>query len=862
MQNLAVVKTNHPALERHPLVPTVPLPDREREIAELRAALDAALGGSGRVVLLGGEPGIGKTRLARVIADEAGARGVPVWWARGWEDGSVPAFWVWNTALRRWLDQVGPDPVAAAAGAWGAELAHVFPVLRERLPDLPASGRWESDGARLRVFDLVSRFLAAVARPAGLVVVLDDVHWSDLPSLKLLEFLAADLPDTRLLVVATYRDTEVGREHPFFATLARLASEPTTRRLPVGGLSPAHCARWLALGTPGAAALGEALHRETNGNPFFVGELVRLLADEEDLAEDWEALRVPHGVREVIARRLDRLGAACRATLAVAALVGDRIEAGLLADILGDTPLADHLEHAVRDKILVERVGRPGRYFFAHALIRRVLVDDLARAAWHARIATVLEQHATACDVVTTALVHHLAAAGTTTALRKAVDYACQGAEKAARGLGWEEAVRLYEIALDLGARSGVLDATRAIELRLALARALRGAGDLPAARACCEEVMTACRRTPDPAAFARAALILAGPLPEWGRIEPAVRAALEDACRAGEALDDALRARLYARLAADLIASNQVEEGARVFALCDEASAAARRADDPGALAIALMGTYYAAAMGMRPAAPGGTVPGTQEILEAAEAGEEHEYAAAIRYSRAVALLAIGEPEAFSREVDGLATGAAASRVPEALWLAEALDALRATVQGRFAAAHEAMERAHATGRRAHLPNAAGVYASQRIMWHAAQGRLAEITPELDAFVDTHPGAAGWRPIRALARLAGGDVVAARAEFHDLLAVGLEPAERGVMARCYLAGLAALCVALRDREHAPMLYDSVARRADAWSVDGCQTLGPWALALGGLARLCGRPAEAVRHFETAIRVGRRMGAR
>jgi tetratricopeptide (TPR) repeat protein len=849
-------------------VPTLPLIGREREAGELRAALDAALGGCGRLVLLGGEPGIGKTRLASALADEAGARGVPVWWGRGWEDGSAPAFWSWDTALRRWTDQAGHEAVTAAAGSSAAELAHVFPVLRDRMPRLLPSEASAAEGARFRLFDLVSRFLAALARPAGLVVVLDDVHWADRPSLKLLEFIAADLAEARVLVVATYRDTEVHRRDPFFDTLSRLAREAPTRRLQIGGLSPAHCERWIALaglrGDP--AALGEQLHRETNGNPFFVGEIVRLLAGEgEDLGRGWDPQRVPHSVREVIARRLSRLGDDCRAALAVAALVGDTIEAGMLADLLGGTSLADHLARAERSRIVVERAGRPGQYGFAHALIRRVLVDDLepsTRAAWHARIATVLEAQATASVEVTTELVRHLAAAGTSQALRKAFDHACRGAEQAARGLGWEEAVRLYEIALDLGRRSGLLDPGRAIELRLALARALRGASDVPAARACCEEVMAACRRTPDPETLARAALIHAGPIPEWGRIDPAVRAVLEEAYRRGLPLDDTLRARLSARLAGDLIAANEVEQSARIFALCDEAAAAAQRADSPGVLAIALLGTYTASVIGMRPAAPGGTVPCSEDILAAAEAGGEHEYAAAIRYLRAMTLLASGEPEAFSSEVDGLATAAAASRVPEALWLADALAALRATVQGRFADAQEAMERAFATGRRAQLPNAVGVYASQRIMWHAFQGRLAEIAPEIEAFVDAHPRGAGWRPVRALARLAGGDAVAARAEFQGLLAAGIAPAERGVMARSYLMGLAVLCVALRDREHAPLLYDCIANRGDAWSTGGGQTLGPWALALGGLAHLSGRPADAIGHFETAIRLGRRMGSR
>src|SRR5262245_18679292 len=159
-------------------------------------------------------------------------------------------------------------------------------------------------------------------------------------------------------------------------------------------------------------------------------------------------------------------------------------------------------------------------------------------------------------------------------------------------------------------------------------------------------------------------------------------------------------------------------------------------------------------------------------------------------------------------------------------------------------------------------LPNAVGLHAAQRIMLHAFQGRLAEIAPEIETFVAEHPAGAGWRPFRALARLESGDAVAARAEFQDLLAGGLAPAERGVMSRCYLAGLAALCIALRDREHAPALYELMARRPDLWSFDGCETLGPWALLQGGLARLCDRPEDAAAHLETAIQLGRRMGSR
>jgi len=834
----------------------------------MRADLDAALAGNGRVVLLGGEPGIGKTRLASVLAADAESRGVPVWWGRGWEDGSAPPFWPWNTALRGWIDRAGDELVAAAAGSWIAELAHVFPVLRDRLPEAEPNGNWDSDRARFRLFDSVGRFLAGVAGPAGLVIVLDDVHWADHPSLKLLEYVAGDMRGMRLLIVATYRDTEVQRDTPFFATLSRLIRESSTRRIFVAGLSAAHCAQWVAplLGArTDSAALGEALHRETNGNPFFLGEIVHLLASEGSW-ESWEARRVPHGVREVIVQRLQRLGDECRDPLAVAALLGDPFELRTLREILGQDEVADRLQHAADDRILIEVEEQPGHYGFANALIRRVLADELkpsVRASWHARIAAVLEHHAATSEAVASELVRHFAGADTPEGLRKAFDHACAGAERAARGLGWEEAVRLYEVALDVGERSGAVDAERAIELRLALARALRGAGDVAAARACCEEVMVACRRTPRPVLLARAALIHAGPLPEFGRVDPTSRAVLEEAYLGASALDDGMRARLSARLAGDLIAASEVEQGERVLTLCDEAADAARRAGDSGALAMALTGTYYAVALRMRPR--GGTanypVPSLQEILEAAEAGGEYDFAAAVRHLRAATLFALGEAEAFSAEVDGLATLAIATRAPEALWLADALGAMRAAVQGRFVEAHDLAERALSIGRRMQLPNAVGQHMSQRIMLQLLQGRLPEMATELEAFVESHPGGAGWRPLCAIVDLARGDTVAARAEFEALLAVGLRPAESGVMSRCYLAGLALLCIELGDRARAPMLYGQVARQREEWIIDGCQTLGPWALLLAGLALLCDRPADAVRHYEHAIALARRMRA-
>jgi AAA ATPase domain len=856
-----------------------PFVGRERELAELRAALAAALGGRKRLVLVSGEPGIGKTRVAEVAAAEAADSGVPVWWGRGWEDGTAPAFWPWNTALRGWVERSGDEAVLAAAGPLAADLARVFPALQPGTPEPPEPAT-ESEPSRFRLFDAVNRFLAALARTAGLVLVLDDVQWADAASLKLLEFVAADVLPSRLLLVATYRDTEVRREHPFFRTLSRLVSEPLTRRLALSGLSPGECGRYVGLAseTNAAEALGEVLHGETAGNPLFLGELMRLLASEGGLDPAGRIRPLPPGIREVVALRLERLGEECRRLLAVAALVGDTFEGSCLEALLQEpsrsleASVADVLERAVRERILIELDGPARRYAFAHALVRRVFIDESdpsERAAWHGRIAAQLERAAGPHAATLAAqLVWHFAAAGTEQALRKAFTYACSGADQAVRGLGWEAAVRLYTIALELGSRCGALGEEGTIELQLALARALRRAGNVTGARARCREAADDCRRVGRPDLLVRAALIHAGLFPDEGRVDPEARAALEEACQVVDGVDDSLRARLCARLAWDIAAANETEQLDRAVALGAEAVDAARRAGDSGALALALLRAYDVATAG--PSPPAGRArasvpspaPPLREILRVAESAGELELAAQIRHTRAMDCFAAGDAEGFFAEHDALAALAASSRVPEALWTTEIVGAMRATVEGRFAEGRLSSDQALETGCRMQLANAVEAHLDQQIMWYALQGRLAECLPLLSESVARRPERVVWRPFLALARLAAGDEPGARAEFASLVAEASARGEHGVHACAHLAGLAALCVGLRDREEAAVLYDWIAKRSESWVVTGWATLGPWALARGSLARLCGRASDAAAHFAEAIWLGRQMRSR
>ena len=279
---------------------------RQPEMEILTTALEGCLSGQGRMVLLGGEPGIGKTRICQELASYAGQQGVRVLW--GWcyeEEGATP-YWPWIQTIRSYVQQCDAGQLQSEIGPGAADIADVVPEIHGKLTDLKPPPSLEPEAARFRLFDSITTFLKNASRSRPLMLVLDDLHWADRSSLLLLEFLARELGGSALLLIGTYRDVEVSRQHPLSRTLGNLTRERLFQRVHLAGLNREEVSRFLeiASGAIPLPGLVEALQSRTEGNPLFVSEVVRLIGG-QDLGdgEDWDA-RIPEGLTDAIGRRL------------------------------------------------------------------------------------------------------------------------------------------------------------------------------------------------------------------------------------------------------------------------------------------------------------------------------------------------------------------------------------------------------------------------------------------------------------------------------------------------------------------------------------------------------------------------------
>src|SRR6516165_2338224 len=250
---------------------------RDGELGELLAGLDDAACGAGRLFLLAGDPGIGKSRLAGEAAARARDRGFKVAWGRCWEAGGAPAYWPWVQALRALVRGVGREEVVLQLGAGAPFVAQIVAEVAEMLPAVGPPPPMGAEAARFRLFDAVAAFMRNAGAGQPLMVVLDDLHAADAPSILLLRFAARELGDARVLVLGAYRGMELDRGHPLAVALAELSREAATRHVPLSGLDEPGVARLIQeiTGVVPREGVAAAVHRCTEGNPLFVAEVAR-----------------------------------------------------------------------------------------------------------------------------------------------------------------------------------------------------------------------------------------------------------------------------------------------------------------------------------------------------------------------------------------------------------------------------------------------------------------------------------------------------------------------------------------------------------------------------------------------------------
>jgi hypothetical protein len=844
---------------------------RGRELAELRARLEDALAGRGQLVLLAGEPGIGKTRTADELANEARRRHVRVLVGRCYEGEGAPPYWPWVQVLRAYIHDHDPATLQTELGPYAADIAHILPILRERLPSLPALPALAPEQARFRLFDAVTAVLKTAAKREPFVLLLDDLHWADKASALLLSFLAQELGDARMLIVGTYRDVELGRQHPLAEILGDLARQQCVSRIRLHGLDEEEVSHFIE-GTTGRApslALVAAVHRETEGNPLFVTEVVRLLEAEGRLAHPEDAFAgtiiIPQAVREVIGRRLSRLSPACNRVLTLAAVIGREFSLNTMEQASGVTrpDLLTLLDEATAVHILVPVRTAVGRYRFSHALIRETLYDEVStarRVQLHRQIGEALEAlHGGYADArLERQLAHHFFQSAAGGDAERAVRYLVRAAENATTALAFEEAANHYERALQVLELGAPANGERRCALLLALGESQARAGDRPKARESFLGATELARRVSAPESLARAALGFSGPLGAVGVVDRAAVGLLEEALAALPEEDTPLRARVLGRLAVEGYYSDCRSRNA---SLIGQATAMARRVGDVEALGYALTATQRSL---WRAESLADRLATAEEFLQRAEQAGHGELALEARAWRMRSLLEQGDIRAVDGEIEAIARLAQDQRHPFFLLRGTFYRAMRALLDGRFDDAQRLTLEARATGQRVWQEYVGVAAAIQMATLCRTRGPFAALVPVMEGFVAQYPTILGGRAMRAVVYAELGRVGEARHEFDQLASHDFAdlPEDNGA----WLSGIALLaeaCALLGDAPRATLLYELLRPYAHQTVVAGLvDCYGSASRYLGLLATTLARWDDAVQHFTDALAMNARLGAR
>jgi DNA-binding SARP family transcriptional activator len=841
-----------------------PVVGRDEQIDQLRVGLESACGGHGTVFMIGGEAGIGKTKLAGELAREARERGARVVWGRCWEVGGAPAYWPWVQVLRSLMQGRQARDLTSFYSAGARALG----ALISDSADPSANRNIESEGARFQLFDAVALLLAESCDQQPVLVVLDDLHAADTPSLLLLQFVAGQLEDRALMLAGLYRDEDRSEDGALSVCLAALAREHLAHRMRLVGLTAAGTAALIETitGRPVEERVTSRIHGETEGNPLFVGEIVRLLEAEGGLerssAEAKSVVHLPETVRAVIGERLQTLTPRCRELLGKASILGREFavrEVAALTETDGDAVL-ESFDEAIASRILGE-TSSLGRFRFSHALIRDALYDTLGaaeRRGAHLQAGELLEHfYASDPEPHLAELAYHFFEALPAGDPARAVDRARRAGDRAIGLLAYEEAARLYTLALRaLDLQTGETEEHRCA-LLVALGDARARVGDEPAAKEAFLEAARIAAQAGLPILEAHAALGYGGRF-VWARAygDVNVMSLLEGALQSLPGDHSALRVKLMARLSGALRDHASRERRASLSA---QAVELARALDDPATLAYALDGRYSAI---MWPDTAEERLEIADEIYELAQRVGDDERSLQGRIYHALANMELGRVDEVRSELELIAAAAAALRQPAQLWMTVASQADLALFEGRFADAPALIDEALTLGERAQSRDSVLSHRLHLFMLHRETGIGDDVDTMIADGVSRFPARPAFRCALAYLQMSRGDTKPAKAAIDDLSRDDFSAIQRDNEYLFSLSLLADVAGAIGDVQAAAVLYDLLAQygHLNASNLDEIAT-GSVSRPLGALAAAASRWEDAFRHFDAALAHNEEMGA-
>jgi DNA-binding CsgD family transcriptional regulator/tetratricopeptide (TPR) repeat protein len=841
-----------------------PIVGRARELEVFRAAFARMLAGRRQLILISGEPGIGKTRCAEALAEVAEDQGALVLWGRCSEEAGAPPYWPWVQILRAYVDASSLDEVRINMGTAAKDIAALVPELLDsahRAHPTPTAMA-DASSERFRTFDAIRQFLHQATQQVPLTLVLDNLHWADTPSLSLLEFLSQELARSRLLIVGTYRNADASIKTPLLSTLGGLGRDADAARLHLTGLSQeaiSSVAEALCDVSISPAAI-KMIYQRTDGNPLFAIELIKVLIDEgEGAALGKLPARIPAGVHETIARRLARLPDPCNELLGVASVYGRQFSAREIATVTDQEvqQVLIGLEPALQAGILQAQVDASGRYQFTHALIRETIYEDQAtvdRMRLHGRVGDALVRlHTAHLERVLSRIAHHYYESAPLGNTDKAVTFALRAAESAVRVYAYEDALLHYDHAIR------TLDAPElAHDERLARAFILKGGAlyQLGQPQQSIDVLLEALSRT----RVLRSADLLVDALMRLAMSSRHVEQQhfiplLERVLTLLPEVDSVPRAKALATLAFALRTSR---DEVRVQHLVDEATGMLRRCGD----AATRCACYLLAIMALR-GDPGSLdcrlLLGQENIVAAQTTGSADLLADAYHW-QALNYFESGqieELEALLERYDGLSTG----RIGLHPYQAGTHRVTLALLRGEWAGLESRIEALLEIGSKRRPDDAEGVYGAQMFALNRDLGRLHTLAPQIKEMAATASGRM-WEPGLMLMLAEIGLPSEARNIFERLTAQDCRAIRRDDMYVTCLVFCAETCCALADAARAPSLYQLLipyARQTVNHPTAVC--FGAAALYLAMLACTAQAPDLAREHFDRALTLNRAMRA-